>query len=108
MIDAGTAPPGGRISAAEEAFERWRRVAGAVLAPLAFALVFVATDGRLTPEGQRHFIEAEEVEYPMLKGLAISPKLQPLAEIETPDIDLSKLSDLKGTLKLLRDVGALE
>jgi sodium-dependent dicarboxylate transporter 2/3/5 len=53
VIHADTAPPGGRISAAEEAFERWRRVAGAFLAPLAFAIVFVMTDGRLTPEGQR-------------------------------------------------------
>jgi len=46
-------------------------------------------------------------EYP-LAGDADAPEgLPPLDEVETPDLDLSQLSDLAGTLALLREVGAL-
>ena len=41
------------LSPAEAAFERWRKIVGAVAAPLAFALVYYLTAGRLTPQGQR-------------------------------------------------------
>jgi iron(III) transport system substrate-binding protein len=34
--------------------------------------------------------------------------LKPLSEIVTPEIELSNLSDLQGTLTMLQDVGALE
>jgi sodium-dependent dicarboxylate transporter 2/3/5 len=43
---------GEAISPAEAAFERWRRVAGAVLAPVAFALTLLLTRGHLTPDGR--------------------------------------------------------
>jgi iron(III) transport system substrate-binding protein len=33
--------------------------------------------------------------------------LRPLDEIESPEIDLSELSDLQGTLELLAEVGIL-
>jgi len=33
--------------------------------------------------------------------------LRPLSEIEPPAIDLSDLDDLQGTLKMLKEVGAL-
>ena len=42
----------GAISAREAAFERWRRVAGVVLAPLAFAVAYLLCAGHLTAEGQ--------------------------------------------------------
>jgi sodium-dependent dicarboxylate transporter 2/3/5 len=42
----------GAISGREAAFERWRRVAGVVLAPLAYALAYWLCAGHLTPEGQ--------------------------------------------------------
>src|SRR5687767_14120501 len=40
------------LSAAEEVFERWRRIAGAVLAPIAFGLTFYFTSEHLTPQGR--------------------------------------------------------
>jgi len=42
----------GAISAKEERFDQMRRMAGAILAPLAFLTLYLLTDGRLTPEGQ--------------------------------------------------------
>jgi sodium-dependent dicarboxylate transporter 2/3/5 len=50
--ESNGAPPGALISPAEAAFERRRRAAGAFLAPAAFALLYLLTAGRLTPEGQ--------------------------------------------------------
>src|SRR5688572_20769014 len=48
------AAPVETISAAEARFERWRRVCGAVLAPLAFAVaLYLLRDSTLTPQGQR-------------------------------------------------------
>ncbi len=56
---------------------------------------------------QEYFVEANS-EYPVITEIEIdNPLIRPLEEIETPDIDLSKLEDLGGTLKLLREVGAL-
>jgi len=37
----------------------------------------------------------------------INEDLVPLSEIETPNIDLSNLDDLEGTLELLRETGVL-
>ncbi|MDQ3655069.1 MAG: iron ABC transporter substrate-binding protein, partial [Chloroflexota bacterium] len=39
--------------------------------------------------------------------VAPSADLVPLAEIDSPDIDLSDLADLEGTIALLTEVGAL-
>ena len=46
-------------------------------------------------------------EYPLIAGVAPAKGLRPLDEIQSPDIDLSDLSDLRGTLEMLREVGAL-
>ena len=60
----------------------------------------------LSPESQRHF--AEEVkEYPLIDEVEADPLIVPLAEIEQPDVDLSELDDLQGTLALLEEAGAL-
>jgi iron(III) transport system substrate-binding protein len=55
---------------------------------------------------QQYFAD-ETYEYPVIEGIAIQEGLVPLAEIRPPDIDLSDLSDLNGTLDLLRETGAL-
>lgn len=60
----------------------------------------------LGEEGQAYFAD-RTYEYPLVDGVAADPMLVPLSEIQTPDIDLSNLADLKGTLDLLRDVGVL-
>lgn len=63
-------------------------------------------DFLLQPEAQQYFAE-QTFEYPLIEGVPASPKLVPLEEIQTPDIDLSDLADLQGTLALLQDVGLL-
>ena len=55
---------------------------------------------------QQYFAD-ETYEYPVIAGIAIQEGLVPLAEVRPPDIDLSDLSDLNGTLELLRETGAL-
>jgi len=60
----------------------------------------------LSDDAQTYFAE-ETYEYPMTAGVEPSTELVPLADIETPDIDLSDLSDLEGTLELLTDVGLI-
>ena len=61
----------------------------------------------LSPEAQQYFAD-ETYEYPLVEGVEANPALPPLSTIETPDIDLSDLADLQGTLDLLQEVGALE
>ncbi len=57
--------------------------------------------------GAQTYFAEQTFEYPLAAGVAASPELLPLASIETPDIDLSDLSDLQTTLDLLRETGAL-
>jgi iron(III) transport system substrate-binding protein len=62
----------------------------------------------LSNEAQQFFAD-ETVEYPLVTGdIAINPLLTPLSELNPPQIDLSDLSDLQGTLEMLQDVGALQ
>ena len=68
----------------------------------AFALV----DYFLSEPAQTYFAE-QTFEYPLIEGVPIAEGLRPLAEIESPDIDLSDLDDLEGTLALLTEVGLL-
>jgi len=60
----------------------------------------------LSREAQEYFA-METFEYPLVSGVSINPALPQLAALEPPQIDLSNLSDLEGTLKLLRDTGVL-
>jgi iron(III) transport system substrate-binding protein len=60
----------------------------------------------LGPEAQRHFAE-HEFEYPVVAGAPAPKGATPLAQIRAPDIDLSNLADLQGTLALLRSTGVL-
>ncbi len=60
----------------------------------------------LSPEAQEYFA-SETKEYPLLEGVEPDPELPALDEIGTPEIDLSDLSDLEGTLELLQEVGIL-
>ncbi len=60
----------------------------------------------LSEEAQSYFAE-ETKEYPLVDGVAADPALPALDDNGTPEIDLSDLSDLEGTLQLLQDVGIL-
>jgi iron(III) transport system substrate-binding protein len=66
----------------------------------------VFVDFLLTDESQAYFA-TETSEYPLVAGGAADPALPTLADLESPDIDLSDLADLEGTLTLLQDAGAL-
>ncbi len=70
----------------------------------AFELVrFLLGDEVQTFFGQ----ETDALEFPLVDGIE-SPELPTLAEIDPPQVDLSRLEDLQGTLELLNEVGALE
>jgi iron(III) transport system substrate-binding protein len=60
----------------------------------------------LSPTAQQYFSE-KTYEYPLIQGVEPNAALPALSEIQTPNLDLSKLDDLQGTLKLLQDVGIL-
>lgn len=53
------------------------------------------------------FFDEEVYEYPLVADLPTPEGLPDLDEIEQPDIDLSDLDDLKGTLEMLRETEAL-
>ncbi len=62
----------------------------------------------LSDEAQTYF-SAETNEYPLVPGVPTTAAgLLPLAEVNTPDIDLTDLDDLQGTLQLLQEVNALQ
>ena len=60
----------------------------------------------LDEQAQGYFAEST-YEYPLARGMAPARGMIALEEVETPDMDLSDLDDLQGTLVMLRTVGAL-
>ena len=46
-------------------------------------------------------------EYPLIDGVAAGAGLPPLSSLEPPDVDLGSLTDSRGTLALLREVGII-
>ena len=61
----------------------------------------------LGEQAQHYFAEAT-YEYPLIDSVEADPRLPDLDSIETPDVDLTDLADLEGTVDLLRDVGAID
>ena len=76
-------------------------------------------DGANNAEGAEKFVEfllsdfAQDYfsentkEYPLVAGVEPVAGLPPLMSLDPPDIDLGSLSDLQGTLSLLREVGVI-
>jgi iron(III) transport system substrate-binding protein len=60
----------------------------------------------LSKEAQQYFTD-NTYEYPLVPGVDAHPELQPLSEINPPEIDLSDLNDLQGSLDLMRETGIL-
>ena len=60
----------------------------------------------LQQEAQEYFAN-ETFEYPLAQGMDPAADIPSLQELETPDIDLSNLEDLEGTLALLQEVGLI-
>ena len=63
-------------------------------------------DFLLSDESQAYFA-TETHEYPLVDGVEANPALPSLDEIASPDIDLSDLSDLEGTLRIMQEAGVL-
>lgn len=60
----------------------------------------------LSQAGQNYF-NTETHEYPLSADIELNPLLTPLENIKTPELDLSDLDDLPGTLELLQELGIL-
>ncbi len=60
----------------------------------------------LEPEAQAYFTH-ETFEYPLAREIEPNPALPPLRDLQTPDLDLSNLDDLDGTLRLLMELNLL-
>jgi len=60
----------------------------------------------LSKEAQEYFANST-YEYPLIDGVRPVPGLAPLETLDPPRIDLSNLSDLRGTQKLLTELGIL-
>ena len=60
----------------------------------------------LSRSGQEYF-RNQTSEYPLSAGVEARPELVPLEDLDPPSLALTSLSDLDGTLELLREVGAL-
>ena len=63
-------------------------------------------DFLLSDMAQTYFSETTK-EYPLVAGVAPDGGLPLLSSLEPPDVDLGSLSDLQGTLSLLREVGII-
>ena len=60
----------------------------------------------LSQVGQQYFT-SRTFEYPLVDGVKTNRLLVPLDQLELPDVDLSRLDDVQGTQKLLREVGII-
>ncbi len=61
----------------------------------------------LLSEQAQEYFASETKEYPLIEGVEPDADMPSLDEIGMPEIDLSDLSDLEGTLELLQDAGIL-
>ncbi|MBO0350233.1 iron ABC transporter substrate-binding protein [Phormidium pseudopriestleyi FRX01] len=60
----------------------------------------------LKPEAQQYFAQ-ETTEYPLVSGVQPPAKQISISQINPPNIDLSNLADLEGTISLLEQAGLL-
>lgn len=61
----------------------------------------------LLSESAQHYFTHSTFEYPLVRGATPNEALPPLQTLHKDGLDLSRLDDLGGTLKLLRDAGVL-
>ncbi len=63
-------------------------------------------DFLLSAHAQEYFASKDH-EYPLLAGVAADPDLPPIESLKAPDIDLSDLGDLRGSLEMITEAGLL-
>ena len=61
----------------------------------------------LLSEPAQQYFTSDVKEYPVAAGVEPEGDLPPIDSLDPPDVDLGSLSDLQGTIDLLRDVGVL-
>ncbi len=61
----------------------------------------------LLSEPAQKYFTSDVKEYPVAAGVEPEGDLPPIESLDPPDMDLGSLSDLQGTLDLLREVGVL-
>ena len=61
----------------------------------------------LLEAGAQAYFSEETKEYPLAAGVQPSGNLPSLASLDPPSVDLNNLEDLRGTVALLQEVGAL-
>ena len=61
-------------------------------------------DYLLEESGQTYLVDVTK-EYPLIDGVDPQPGLPPLDELRGPDVGLSELADLEGTLEMLTETG---
>jgi iron(III) transport system substrate-binding protein len=61
----------------------------------------------LLQKSAQEYFNSETNEYPLSADIELNPLLIPLSSLDTPDLDLSNLDDLEGTLLLLQELGIL-
>ena len=61
----------------------------------------------LLSEPAQQYFTSEIKEYPVAAGVVPEGDLPPIDSLNPPDVDLGNLTDLEGTLDLLRDVGVV-
>lgn len=62
----------------------------------------------LLSDSAQEYFAAKTYEYPLVESVEPSVDLPALADIEAPEIDLSDLDDLQGTLEMIEDSGAMD
>ena len=61
----------------------------------------------LLSESSQVYFASETREYPLVAGVEPQGEMPPLDALDPPDVDLSNLSDIQGTLTLMREAGVL-
>ena len=61
----------------------------------------------LLSEPAQQYFTSDVKEYPVSAGVEPEGDLPPIESLDPPDVDLGSLSDLQGTIDLLREVGVL-
>ena len=61
----------------------------------------------LSPKAQEYFA-SKTFEYPLAGGIAASPELPPLSELDPPQVDLAQLDSIEATQEMLAEVGLLQ
>ena len=53
------------------------------------------------------YFASQTFEYPLVDGVETHGSIPPLSEINNPSVDMASLADLKGTQRMLRDLGII-